>query len=279
MSSPLHSHTRSHAEAAADFLRPRFDTPPKAAVLVGTGLGDVSRGVEADFTIDYHQIPHFPISTVQSHQGCLLGGRWAGCPAVVLQGRFHLYEGYSSLAVTFPVRLLQALGVKTLVLTNAAGGLNTDFRAGDLMLIRDHINLTGDNPLVGVHDDAWGPRFPVMTAAYPLGPRTIVEKTAAALQIPLHSGVYAGLKGPSLETPAEMRFLRMIGADAVGFSTVMESIAAVQAGMRVIGISTITNMCLPDNPAPTSVEEIIATAQSTAPRLGALIAAVLGELS
>jgi purine-nucleoside phosphorylase len=278
MPTPSNRHDRAEAEAAAAFLRRKLNFQPRAAVLVGTGLGDVSRGFEVQCDIDYARIPHFPVSTVQSHQGRLLAGFWAGCPAVVLQGRFHLYEGYSPRAVTFAVRVLQGLGIETLVLTNAAGGLDPGFQPGDIMLIRDHINLTGENPLVGPADPAWGERFPVMTAAYAPERRRRVRQAAETLGLPLREGVYAGLKGPSLETGAEMRFLRMIGADAVGFSTVMETIAAVQGGIRVVGLSTITNMCLPDAGEKTSVDDIIAVARSAAPRLGALIGAVLGGL-
>ncbi|KJS32995.1 MAG: purine nucleoside phosphorylase [Desulfatitalea sp. BRH_c12] len=273
------SYTYNDALYAADFVRARFGTFPPAAILAGTGLGDMIDAMQVNDAVDYREIPHFPTSTVQSHAGRLVCGRLGGQSVAVLQGRFHLYEGYPSTAVTFPIRVLQALGVRTLVLTNASGGLNRDFASGDIMLIADHINLTGANPLVGPEEAHWGLRFPDMTQAYAMQLRQAALAEAHALGMPVRQGVYVGLKGPSLETPAEMRFLRMIGADAVGFSTVMESIAAVHGGMQVLGLSTITNMCLPDAPLPAGVDAIIAVAQSAAPRLSALIAGVLNRLN
>jgi len=268
----------SAAVAAADFLRDRSTLRPRVAVMAGTGLGDMAGALETESAIAYGDIPNFPVSTVQSHAGRWLFGRWAGRPVVLLQGRLHLYEGYSPHAVTFPIRVLQALGVKTLVLTNASGGLNPAFNSGDIMLVADHLNLTGANPLIGPNEASWGPRFPDMTSAYSPVLRARASSEAHALGIELPSGVYAGLKGPSLETPAEMRFLRTIGADAVGFSTVMETIAAVHGGMRVLALATITNMCLPDRLQPADVDAIIAVAQSAAPRLAAVIGGVLERL-
>ncbi|MBI5062251.1 MAG: purine-nucleoside phosphorylase [Desulfatitalea sp.] len=269
---------RSAAVAAADFLRTRCSRQPTVAVMAGTGLGDMAGALEADAVVAYGDIPNFPVSTVQSHAGRWVFGRWAGQPVVLLQGRLHLYEGYSPRAVTFPIRVLQALGVKTLVLTNASGGLNPAFGCGDMMVLTDHINLAGANPLIGPNEESWGPRFPDMTAAYNSGLRELARTEARALGIEMPTGVYAGLKGPSLETPAEMRFLRTIGADAVGFSTVMETIAAVHGGMRVLAFATITNMCMPDNAQPANVDAIIAVAQSAAPRLATLIGRVLERL-
>jgi purine-nucleoside phosphorylase len=246
--------------------------------MAGTGLGDMAAALEIETVVDYGEIPNFPLSTVQSHAGRWIFGRWAGRPVVLLQGRLHLYEGYSPQAVTFPIRVLQALGVKTLVMTNASGGLNPAFNCGDIMLVADHINLTGANPLIGPNEALWGPRFPDMTAAYTPVLREMALRQAQALGIELSSGVYAGLKGPSLETPAEMRFLRTIGADAVGFSTVMETIAAVHGGLHVLAFATITNMCMPDNAQPADVEAIIAVAQSATPRLAAIIGRVVEGL-
>lgn len=265
------------AEAVA-FLRGRWDRPPLAAILAGTGLGDLIASLQITDSVDYATIPHFPTSTVQSHAGRMVLGLLNDFPVVLMQGRFHLYEGYSGAAVTFPIRVLQGLGVGTLVLTNASGGLNPSFKAGEIMLVDDHINLTGANPLVGPNEDQWGPRFPDMTNAYDRQLREKALDASHALGIGLQRGVYVGLKGPSLETPAEMRFLRTIGADAVGFSTVIETIAAVHGGMRVLGLSTVTNMCLPDALTPSSVEEIIATARSAAPRLASLIKVVLASV-
>ena len=197
---------------------------------------------------------------------------------MMMQGRFHLYEGYSPQAVVFPVRVMRQLGVHTLILTNAAGGLNPLFAVGDIMIIEDHINLTGENPLVGLQDDRWGPRFPEMTQAYSGQLQEMARSAASQLNANVQAGVYAGLKGPSLETPAEMRLLKNAGADAVGFSTVMETIAGVQAGMQVLGLSAITNLCLPDALLPSSVDEIIAAAQNAAPHIETIITHVIDHL-
>ena len=271
------SPTSPHARQAAAFLQSKLTQAPETAIILGTGLGDTVGDLQIDCCVDYGDIPYFPLSTVESHLGRLICGRWANHPVLMMQGRFHLYEGYTSREVTFPVRVLQALGVKTLIITNASGGLNPGFRAGDIMVIKDHINLTGENPLIGPNDDDWGPRFPGMTSAYTCDMSDRMAKVGGRAGIRLQEGVYVGLKGPSLETPAEMRFLKTIGADAVGFSTVMETIAAVHAGMNVIGLSTITNMCLPDALMETSVEEIIATAQGAAPKLELMISNYLKE--
>jgi purine-nucleoside phosphorylase len=272
------SYDRFAAMEAADYLRTCCRDRPQVAIMAGTGLGDMVDSLQVQAAIDYSAIPHFPLSTVQTHAGRWVFGRWAGRAAVLLQGRFHLYEGYTPQAVTFPIRVLQALGVGTLVLTNAAGGLNPAFRAGEIMIVADHINLTGANPLAGPNEEDWGPRFPDMTAAYTPHLRAMALAEARALGLSAPAGVYVGLKGPSLETPAEMRFLRTIGADAVGFSTVMESIAAAHAGMHVLALSTITNMCLPDTAKPADVAGIIAVAQDATPHLSALIGGVLHRL-
>jgi purine-nucleoside phosphorylase len=266
-----------YAQAAqtADFLSSIIRDLPEVAILTGTGLGQATAAAHVDHVVHYTDIPNFPSPTVESHDGRLLAGRMSGKTIFVFQGRFHLYEGYSPQAVTFPVRVLQALGVRTLILTNAAGGLNSRFAAGDIMLIRDHINLTGENPLAGPNDSRWGPRFPDMSKAHNGLLQEIARRGAPGGETTLQAGVYAGLKGPSLETPAEIRFLRTIGADAVGFSTVMETIAAVHGGIRVLGLSVITNMCLPDAPIPADVKAIILTAERAAPHLGAVIAGVL----
>jgi purine-nucleoside phosphorylase len=259
--------TWTAAADAAATLRRRLPVPPRVGLLTGTGLGDLASLLDAADEIPYAQIPHFPASTVASHRGVLVSGTLAGVPMVVCQGRFHLYEGYSPQEVSFSIRVLQALGVDHLIVTNAAGGLDLDYAVGDLMLIRDHINLTGANPLVGPNDEAWGVRFPDMIGAYTPDWHRAVARQAAQQGIRLQEGIYAGLKGPSLETPAETRYLRRIGADAVGFSTIMEVIAAVHAGMRVLGISTITNINDPDAPRPATLEEIIQAAEGAAPAL------------
>jgi purine-nucleoside phosphorylase len=258
--------TDAAADAAA-YLRPRLPSAPRVGLLTGTGLGELASLVTSATHTPYHEIPHFPTATVESHRGVLVGGILADVPMVIGQGRFHLYEGYSPREVTFSIRVMQALGVRHLIVTNAAGGLDLDYAAGDLMLIRDHLNLTGANPLVGPNFDSWGVRFPDMTSAYAPGWRRAVGRQAAQQGLRLHEGIYAGLSGPSLETPAEIRYLRTIGADAVGFSTIMEVIAAVHAGMQVLGISTITNINNPDAPLPATLEEIIGVAEGAAPSL------------
>ncbi len=266
------------AEQAAAFLRERAPFAPRVGVLTGTGLGESAAGLDVAAAFDYAAIPHFPVPTVASHDGRLLVGVLEGCPLALLQGRFHLYEGRRPAEVCFPVRVLQELGVRLLIVTNAAGGLNPEFDAGDIMLIRDHINLTGENPLVGPNEERWGGRFPDMSGAYDRRLIALAEGAAEAAGLRLRRGVYAGLKGPSLETPAEIRFLRTIGADAVGFSTVAEVIAAVHGGMRVLGLSVITNVHDPDRPEPASVETIIAIARQAAPRLEAVLSGTLRKL-
>jgi purine-nucleoside phosphorylase len=275
---PMPAHDRNDAELTAKWLLERLPSRPEVAVLTGTGLGRITGALSTEAVIDYARIPHFPLSTVQSHHGRLVAGRLAGRAVAVLQGRPHLYEGYSPVQVTFPVRVMQALGVHTLVVTNASGGLNPSFAAGRIMIVADHINLTGRNPLIGANDELWGARFPDMTTLYTPRLRDMAFTEAERLGLDVCSGVYVGLQGPSLETPAEMRFLRTIGADAVGFSTVMEAIAAAHAGMQVLGLSVITNLNTPDTPQPASVEAIIAVAQNTAPHLEKLIAGVIAEL-
>ena len=261
----------SDAAAAAAYLRPRLPALPRMGLLTGTGLGGLVSMIESSSETDYADIPHFPASTVESHKGVLVGGTIDGVPLVVCQGRFHLYEGYSPKEVTFSIRVMQALGVDHLIVTNAAGGLDLDYAAGDLMLIRDHINLTGTNPLVGPNEAHLGVRFPDMVAAYTPDWRRAVYHQAKAQGVHLREGIYAGLKGPSLETPAETRYLRTIGADAVGFSTIMETIAAVHAGMRVLGISTITNINDPEAPQPATLNQIITVAEGAAPALQAVV--------
>jgi len=267
-----------HAAAeTADFLSKSFKSHPRVAVITGTGLGEATSTLQIEHAIEYQSIPDFPVSTVISHPGRMLFGSLAGQSAVVMQGRFHLYEGYSPLAVTFPIRVFQALKVKVLVLINASGGLNSAFAAGDIMIIDDHINLTGENPLVGNNEDVWGTRFPDMTSAYSMRLREMAHQASHNLQIRTRRGVYAGLKGPSLETPAEIRFLQTIGADAVGFSTVMETIAAVHAGIEVLGLATITNVCTSTKPVPADVDKIISIAESAAPQISDMITCVIEQ--
>jgi purine-nucleoside phosphorylase len=260
---------------AAHYLTEQLSVHPAVAVILGTGLGNAAESVSDATTIPYSQIPHFPVSTAPSHEGRLVCGDWAGQAVLVMQGRFHLYEGYTPLQISFPIRVMASLGVRTLIVTNAVGGLNPHFRAGDLMLVTDHINLTGHNPLTGPNVDAWGPRFPEMTEPYCRKLQQLALDTALAEKILLHRGAYAGVTGPSLETAAETRFLRIIGADAVGMSLIMENITAVHAGIKVLGISVITNVNLPDHYQPAPLEQILATANEAAPRLHRLMDRIL----
>ena len=265
-------------DEAAAFLRKHSAIQPTLGLLTGTGLGGCAESMAVAYEVDYGAIPHFPVSTVPGHRGRLLLGHMQGQAVMVFQGRFHLYEGYRPREVVFPIRVMQTLGVRTLIVTNAAGGLNPGFHPGDIMLMTDHINLTGENPLVGPNETAWGMRFPDMSRVYDPALADQARAAADTLGWPLQSGVYAGLKGPSLETPAEIRFLTTIGADAVGLSTVQEVIAAVHAGMRILGLSVITNVNHPDRPVPATLEEIIAVADQAAPRLARLIQQFLEHL-
>ena len=271
-------HTRARVEETAAVIRGRFTARPEAAIILGTGLGRLAQEIEAEVVLDYADLPGFPLSTVESHAGRLLCGRLAGRPVVAMQGRFHRYEGYTLQQVTFPVRVLHALGAGTLIVSNACGGMNPLWRAGDLMLIADHINLLGDSPLLGPNDDALGPRFPDMSAAYDAGLRALAREVALALRLELREGVYAAVAGPNLETRAEYRFLRMIGADVVGMSTVPEVIVAVHAGMRVLGLSIITDECLPDALEPATLEKIVAVANRAEPKLTELVRGVLERM-
>lgn len=262
----------------SDFIKNRIKDAPYVGLLTGTGLGESAESMTIDTTIRYQDIPFFPLPTVQTHIGRLLAGRINACPVIAMQGRFHLYEGYSPLEVTYPIRVMQQLGVKILILTNASGGLNPEFTAGDIMLITDHINLTGANPLIGPNEDSWGIRFPDMSRAY--NPELIAkaDRIAGAAGIHLQKGIYAGLTGPSLETPAEVKFLQTIGAEAVGFSTVQEVIVAVHSAMRVLALSTITNVHHPERPVPATVEEIIDVAKRAIPLLETILKGVAKDI-
>lgn len=272
------SENRSRVLNAVHFIKTRVDKPVAAAIITGTGLGECVEALGVESSLLYGEIPGFPAAATESHPGRLLSGILQGKHVLVLQGRWHLYEGHAPAAITFPIRVLQELGVRHLVVTNAAGGLNPAYRPGDIMTITDHINLTGTSSLIGLHEAAWGVRFPDMTAAYDRNLMAQAQTAAQAQGLSLRQGVYAGLTGPSLETPAEVRFLQTIGADAVGFSTVQEVIAAVQARMRILGLSVITNVHDPDRPVAAAAAEIIALARESAPKLGAVIAAVVRDL-
>ncbi len=252
---------------------------PEIGIILGTGLGGLAEVIEVESAVPYDTIPGFPISTVESHAGRLLLGRLAGRPVVAMQGRFHRYEGYRLDQVTFPVRVIRALGAGVLLVSNACGGMNPLWQPGDLMLIEDHINLLGDNPLIGINDEALGPRFPDMSEPYDAGLRAIARQAAVDLQVTLREGVYVGIPGPNLETRAEYRMLRIIGGDVVGMSTVPEVIVANHAGMRVMGVSIITDQCLPDALEAASIERIIAVAKKAEPSLTRLVTRVVERLS
>ena len=263
--------------AAADVVRGRTAARPSVAIILGTGLGGLAEEIAVEVAIPYDEIPGFPLSTVESHVGRLLLGRLGGKPVVAMQGRFHRYEGYALGQVTFPVRVLHALGADTLIVSNACGGMHPLWSPGDLMLIADHINLLGENPLVGPNDDRLGPRFPDMSAAYDPGLRALARAAALELGITLREGVYVAVAGPNLETRAEYRMLRSLGADVVGMSTVPEVIVANHEGMRVLGLSIITDQCLPDALEPASIDRIIETARGAEPSLRRLVARVVEQ--
>lgn len=260
-------------------VQARTTLVPDVAIILGTGLGGLADQVTLDSRIPYGEIPGFPLSTVESHAGHLLVGTLAGRRVMAMQGRFHRYEGYSLAEIAFPVRVLWQLGARTLVVSNACGGMHPLWQPGDLMLIADHINLLGDNPLVGPNDDRLGPRFPDMSAPYDPGLRALARAVALERGITLREGVYVAVMGPNLETRAEYRMLRALGADVVGMSTVPEVITAVHLGMRVLGVSIITDQCLPDALAPASVEQIIAVARRAEPHLATLVQGVLERLN
>jgi purine-nucleoside phosphorylase len=271
-------HRLETVSAAADVVRGRFAVVPDVAIVLGTGLGGLAREIDVAESIEYADIPGFPLSTVESHAGRLLCGTLGGKTVVAMQGRSHRYEGYSLQQVTFPVRVLRALGAETLIVSNACGGMREEWAPGDLMLIADHINLLGDNPLIGENDDRLGVRFPDMSAPYDAELRALARDVARAQGTVLREGVYVAVTGPNLETRAEYRMLRAVGADVVGMSTVPEVIVAVQGGMRVLGVSIITDQCVPETLVPAELATILAVAGRAEPRLPALVRGVLERL-
>lgn len=275
----MHDHTVERIEQAAVVVRSRLETAPQVALILGTGLGGLAEKIESQDVIDYRDIPGFPLSTVESHAGRLIAGTLSGKPVLAMQGRFHRYEGYSLRQATFPVRVLKHLGAHTLIVSNACGGMRPDWHAGDLMLMADHINLLGDNPLVGPNDDRLGPRFPECSALYDEGLRKVARAIATEQGITLREGVYAAVAGPNLETRAEYRMLRALGADVVGMSTVPEVLVAAHGNMRVLGLSLITDMCLPESLEPASLERILAVARDSEPELTALVTKLVDRLS
>jgi purine-nucleoside phosphorylase len=268
-----------HIQEAKRAVESRYPTKPKVGIILGTGLGGLVEEIKADAVFPYGEVPHFPVSTVQSHTGRLVCGTLAGKSVMAMEGRFHFYEGYSLQQITFPVRVMRALGCEVLIVSNACGGMNPQWAKGDIMIIEDHINLLGDNPLIGKNDDRLGIRFPDMCHAYDPELIQLAQRLALEERIPCHKGVFVAVSGPNLETRAEYRFLRALGADVVGMSTVPEVIVGVHAGLRNLGFSIITDMCLPDALEPAVLEDIIAVANAAEKKLRVLVRRVVGELA
>lgn len=271
-------HIYQHINEACQLIRSKSEMKPEVGVILGSGLGSIADNVEERVVIPYTEIPHFHGTSVQGHKGQMILGRFKGIPTVFLEGRFHYYEGYPMSEVVFPTRVVCALGINTLILTNAAGAVNTRFRAGDIMLMEDHINLMGDNPLKGPNIAELGPRFPDLTEAYDLKIRELVLEKAKQLEIPLQKGVYAAMIGPTYETPAEVRMLRALGADAVGMSTVPESIAANHLGVRVLGFSLMTNLAAGLSPTKLSHDEVMETSGLGVGKIQAILESIFPEL-
>src|SRR5262245_40242239 len=257
--------------AAAAHIKQAWDRTPHAGIILGTGLGSLVKEIKEEASLEYESIPHFPKSTAIGHRGRLVCGTLAGLPVLAMEGRFHMYEGYSLKAITLPVRVMKALGAKLLVVSNACGGMNPYYKCGEIMVIEDHINLLGDNPLIGINDDRLGRWLPDMCEPYDQKLVDRVLELGRRENLVVHKGVFVAVSGPNLETRAEYRFLRMIGADVVGMSTVPEVIVAVHCGLRVVGLSIITDMCLPDALEPADVSKIIATANAAEPKLTKLV--------
>jgi len=278
---PLNAMAITHetVQRAAGFIRSRRDLAPDVAIVLGTGLGGLADEVRDGAVIPFGEIPGFPVSTVPGHKGQLLLGTLAGRRVAMMEGRFHLYEGYTLDQITLPVRVLRALGAGILIVSNACGGLRPEQRAGDLLLIEDHINLMGVNPLIGPNDDRLGPRFPDMSQPYDRALLAQAERIAREEGIRAHRGVYAAMTGPCLETRAEYRMLQRIGADVIGMSTVPEVIVAVHSGFRTLGISVITDLCLPDALEPASLEKILAVAAVAEPKMRKIVQRMVGEMA
>ncbi|MBU8907844.1 purine-nucleoside phosphorylase [Desertibacillus haloalkaliphilus] len=271
--SHLHAITES-----VQFIKNQVSISPQIGLILGSGLGELADEIQNPVTISYADIPHFPVSTVEGHAGQLVIGELHGKQVVAMQGRFHFYEGYSMQEVTYPVRVMKQLGVETMIVTNACGGMNPTFNPGDLMIIEDHLNMTGANPLIGPNEQELGPRFPDMSAAYTPAYVSLVEETAKKLNIPVQKGVYAGITGPTYMTPAELKMLRAIGGDAVGMSTVPEVIVASHMSMKVIGISCITDMAIGEELEPLTHDEVVEVANRTKPRFISLVKEVVSSL-
>jgi purine-nucleoside phosphorylase len=269
---------REKIKAATDFIRTKTTNNYPIGIVLGTGLGGLVKEIKVELEIDYATIPNFPVSTVESHHGKLLFGTLGNKSVVAMQGRFHYYEGYSMKEITFPVRVMKHLGVKTLLVSNACGGLNPLYRKGDVMLIADHINFLGSNPLIGPNDDDMGPRFPDMSEPYTERLLALAEKIALENKIKVQKGVYVAFTGPNLETKAEYRMCRTLGADVVGMSTVPEVIVAVHQAMEVLGLSIVTDECFPDALKPVSIAEVIAAANMAEPKMTLIMKEVIKQL-
>ncbi len=265
-------------EEAKSFIQARWKATPTVGIILGTGMGGLVEEIQSETTFPYEDIPHFPSSTAPTHKGRLVCGKLAGKRVVAMEGRFHFYEGYSLQQITFPVRVMKALGCATLIVSNACGGMNPQWAKGDLMVIEDHINFMGDNPLIGTNDDRLGLRFPDMCHPYDKELLALTQKIALEEKITCHKGVFVAVPGPNLETRAEYRFLRAIGADVVGMSTVPEVIVGVHANLRILGLSIITDMCLPDALEPAVLAEIIAVAGAAEKKLRVLVRRVVAAL-
>ena len=272
------SELKMRIDAAAEHVRSKSRIRPRVGIILGTGLGDFADALERQATVPYHEIPHFPVSTVESHAGELHLGTLGGMPVAIMKGRVHYYEGYTLHQVTFPVRVLKAIACDTLVVTNACGSMNPDMTPGSIVVTTDHINLMGDNPLVGPNDDELGPRFPDMSEPYSRALIALAERVALEIREPLQRAVFVAVAGPNLETAAEYRFLRWIGADVVGMSLVPENLVAVHGGQRVLAFNVVTDACLPDQLRPVDIPEILAVAGRAAPRLARLVTEVVRRL-
>jgi purine-nucleoside phosphorylase len=269
---------RAKRDEAVQFIKDETDFQPEYLLILGTGLGQLADEIETEHIISYSDIPHFPVSTVESHAGKLIFGKLGGKDVVAMQGRFHYYEGYTMQQIAFPVRVAKAVGAQSLLVSNACGGLNPNFSRGDIMLITDHINFLGDNPLIGPNDDELGPRFPDMSEPYTERLLELAENVALEHSIKMHQGVYLAISGPMLETKAEYRYMRQLGADVVGMSTVPEVISAVHMGMDVLGISVITDECFPDALEPVDIEDVLSAAAMAEPKMTQVIINVLERL-
>jgi purine-nucleoside phosphorylase len=275
---PATSELKRQITDAVEFLRRRTALVPRTGVVLGTGLGSLGEALTVETVVPYEEIPHFPVSGVESHAGELEFGRLSGRPVAVMRGRVHYYEGYTMKQVTFPVRVLRALGADTLIATSAVGGMNPLYGLGDIVAVVDHVNLMGDNPLIGPNDDTLGPRFPDMSEPYDRALVGLADKVALAAGIRLQKGVLVGVAGPNLETAAEYRFLRQLGADVVGMSLIPEDLVAVHGGMRVLALVVVTDMCLPDRLEPVDIQRLLGVAGRAAPVLDRLISAVAARL-